>query len=443
MAAVLLLAGSFVYLRVASDLSSSIDDALRTRFDDVAAQLRETRPDRIGVGGPSVEGSEDVLTEVIDPAGELVAGSEGAGATSVLDPDELEAARAGLEYFDPGHVEGIEHDARLLAGPVANSGGTYVVVAGASTGDRAETLSGLLATFAVGGPIALLLASAIGYGLAGLAMRPVEAMRARAGRITLDRSGERLPLPASDDEIRRLGVTLNEMLERIEGLLSRERSFVADASHELRTPLAVLRSEIELALRLDRGPDEIRAAMLSAAEEVERLQALTDDLLALARADDGRLALERREARVDELLERVRSRYATRAREEGREIGVDRIAGLEFDLDPERVERAVSNLVENALRHGVGRVQLGAGLEPDCRALTIAVTDEGDGFAPDFAPVAFDRFARAERGRTTPGSGLGLAIVRAIAEAHGGEATIVPVRGATRVEIRIPAPAPA
>ena len=141
-------------------------------------------------------------------------------------------------------VEGVEGQTRILAQPADSGPSEYIVVVGASTGDREEALAGLAGAFLVGAPIALLLASGLGYLLAGRALAPVEAMRRRAAEITLERSGERLPLPKADDEIHDLGATLNTMLDRIEASLDRERVFVADASHELRTPLAILRTEL-------------------------------------------------------------------------------------------------------------------------------------------------------------------------------------------------------
>ena len=160
-----------------------------------------------------------------------------------------------------------------------------MVVVGQSLDDRDEVLAGLVAAFAIGGPLAILLASLLGYALAGSAMRPVEAMRRRAAA-----GDERLPLPAAHDEIRRLGETLNELLARLRGSIERERRFVADASHELRTPLAVLKTELEAALRSgDMGPDA-HAAISSAIEECDRLAQLAEDLLVIARYGGGRAA---------------------------------------------------------------------------------------------------------------------------------------------------------
>lgn len=439
MAIVLVLAAAFVYVRVGDDLSSSIDDALRTRVDDLARQLQVAGPDDVGLGDARAEGAEDVLSEVLRSGGSVVASSEALGTTSVLSAEQLARARRGLTYFDAGGVYGIDGEARLLARPVETADGQFVVVTGASTGDRDETLAGLARTFAIGAPIALLLASVLGYGLATLALRPVEAMSAGAARITLERSGERLPLPAADDEIGRLGRTLNEMLGRIEASIERERAFVADAGHELRTPIAILRSELELGLRPDRDREEAREAMRSAIEEAGRLQRLAEDLLALARSDAAQLPIEIRPVAVAGLLARTRERFAGRAASEHRAIEVEADPELTWALDPARIETVLGNLVENGLGHGAGTVLLEA--TRDDGDLAIAVSDRGAGFPPGFADHAFDRFARAEAGRTSSGTGLGLAIVRAVIEAHGGTVSAAAGSGA-KVTVRIPPAGP-
>ncbi len=402
MAIVLILVGAFVYARVADDLSSSIDDALRTRADDLARQIQNTEPDEFGLAGERSEGAEDILSEIVRPDGRVVASSDAFGGTSVLSPSQLEAGSQGVVYFEPHPVRGIENDARLLARPVSTEEGDFVIVVGASTGDRAETLAGLVATFAIGGPLALILASALGYFVAGAAMRPVEAMRARASRITLDRAEDRLPVPPADDEIGRLAGTLNEMLARIEQSLARQRAFVADAGHELRTPLAILRGELELGLRHSDDPAATAAAIASAIEEADALQQLADGLLELARSDAGKLRLQRAETPVAELLERTRTRFAARAEGEGRTIEVDAPGDLVWSLDPDRIGAAIGNLVENSLRHGGGPIRLAAARDRD--ELRLEVRDDGPGFPPDFVPKAFERFTRAESGRTTPGT---------------------------------------
>jgi signal transduction histidine kinase len=289
--------------------------------------------------------------------------------------------------------------------------GSDVVVAGTSLGERDDSLRTLALLLAGGMAVALLLACLAGYGVATGALRPVEAMRRRAAAISGASAGERLPVPGSGDELARLGETLNAMLDRLEAALARERTFVADASHELRTPLAVLKAEVDLALRRGRSADELRAALESVSEETDRLVRLAEDLLVIARADQGRLPLRPEQLSLRELLDTVASRFGVQAEVAG---------SLTLRGDRMRLEQALGNLVDNAIRYGRGEVRLSA-VERDAH-MELHVTDEGGGLAPEFVPHAFERFTRAEGTRSRGGAGLGLAIVSAIAEAHGGSA---------------------
>ena len=233
-----------------------------------------------------------------------------------------------------------------------------VVVVGQSLGDRDETLSGLVTSFAVGGPIAVLVASLLGYGLATAGLRPVEAMRRRAREVSLSNGDDRLPLPAAHDEIRRLGETLNEMLERLRGSFERERRFVADASHELRTPVAVIKTELEGALRSGGNDPAVTAALSAAVEECDHLAQLAEDLLVVARSGEGELPLRREPVDAGELLERVRDRFADRADRAGRGIRLEGDQAVRLDADPLRLQQALGNLVDNALRYGAGDIVL-------------------------------------------------------------------------------------
>jgi two-component system OmpR family sensor kinase len=280
--------------------------------------------------------------------------------------------------------------------------------------DRDEVLSSLLALMLVVGPGALVLATGAGYLLAGAALRPVEAIRREAAEISASSSGRRLPLPESRDEVRRLAETLNEMLARLDEGLERERRFVGDAGHELRTPLASLRAELELALRRPRTREELEVALRSASEEVERLVRLTEALLTLARDAEGGLPLQRSRVEVRDLLDAVGDRLAA----SGRAIEVRAPAGLVVDADRARLEQALGNLVDNALRHGRGTIRMEAAQEQD--SVVFRVSDEGPGLPAEFLPRAFERFSRADEARSGEGAGLGLAIVAAVARAHGG-----------------------
>jgi signal transduction histidine kinase len=245
-------------------------------------------------------------------------------------------------------------------------------------------------------------------------------MRERAAQISVERPGERLPLPKAKDELSRLAETLNAMVARLEAGLARERRFVADASHELRTPLALLQAELELALRQPRSPEEAERALRSAAEEVDRLTRLAEDLLVLAQTDEGRLPLRRSEIAVRGLLEAVADRFASRADTGGRAVVVASSLDGFISGDRLHLERALGNLVDNAFRHGAGTVRLEA--QSTNGMVTIRVIDEGPGFPADFLPRAFERFSRADEARSGGAAGLGLTIVEAIARSHGGRA---------------------
>jgi signal transduction histidine kinase len=426
MVLVLAAAGAFVYLRLRADLTESVDNGLRSRADDFVAAPS---------GRPLLE-AEEGFAQLLTPGGQVVARSGGARGPA-LTPQEAEAA-AGEPRIREREVEGVEGTARVLDRRVTVGGRPRVVVVGASLEDRDETLSGLAASFAIGGPLAVLVASGLGYLLASAGLAPVEAMRGRAEQVSLRHAGERLPLPAADDEIRRLGETLNDMLARLESSFERERRFVADASHELRTPLSVLKTEIESALRRAGDDPERRESLLAALEETDHLAQLADDLLLLAQAGEGRLSVRPEPVELRELLEQARERFADRARERGREIRVYAREELTVRADPLRLRQALGNLVDNALRHGAGDIELTArGLDG---AVEIRVSDGGPGFPPELVPQAFERFARGDGARTRGGAGLGLAIVRAIAEAHGGAAVIADRSGRrAAVELRLPA----
>jgi two-component system OmpR family sensor kinase len=401
-AVMLALLGAFLYLRLQDSLDERIADELESRTAALATAVRAS--DAKGLE-PALFRSDEGIAQVIGPDGRSLFPS----GDPVLTTEQLETARRGVLRIESGGF-------RMRADPVDGS----VVVIGESLEDRDEALAALLAQLLVALPLALVAASLIGYLVAGAALRPVEAMRRRAGEITPDTPERRLPLPRAHDEIHRLGETLNEMLERLDAGLARERRFVADASHELRTPLAALRTELELAARRPRTHEELETALRSAREEVERLVRLAEDLLVLARVDDGRLPLQVERHSAATVLDAVASRNEARATAGGRSLVTSAPRGLELSGDRQRLEQALDVLVDNALRHGAGTVRMDA--RADNGLVLLCVSDQGRGFPPDFLPHAFERFSRADPARSRGGAGLGLAIVDAIARAHGGTA---------------------
>jgi heavy metal sensor kinase len=387
MAIVLAATGAFVYFRLASSLDESVDETLEARLVDATALAER--------GGTGRTTFDEGFTEIT--------------SSSSVGPGPYEVDR----------VPGVDGRVRIDARVVETADGPRAVVVGASLEERDEALRGLLAQMLIVAPIALLLSSLLGYWLARAALRPVEEMRAEAAAISGSEPGRRLPSGEARDEIARLSETLNAMLERLERALERERSFVADASHELRTPLALLRAELELALRKPRTPPELEEAIRSAAAETERLVRLAEDLLVLAQADEGRLPLRRGDVQTGDLLASVQEAFRPRSEETGRTIEADGASVL-LEGDRLRLEQALGNLVDNALRHGDGAVRLSA-LDRNGH-VELHVIDEGEGFPPEFLPRAFERFGRADEARTSGGAGLGLALTAAIAEAHRGSA---------------------
>jgi signal transduction histidine kinase len=426
---VLAVTAVFVYARLAADLSESVDNALRARSADLATLIRRSEAGLIDADVGRFGESEEGFIQVLTPDGRLLGGTSGIAGPALGPDDTRRAARAPMTVERA--VPGVDGTVRMLARPVAKETRRLVVVAGASLEDRDDAVADVLTSFLIGGPIAVLLASGIGYLLATAGFAPVEAMRRRANRISLSRRGERLPLPAAHDEVRRLGETLNEMLARLEASLERERRFVVDAGHELRTPLAVLKAELETAIRNEPHNPEVRASLVAALEETDHLAQLSEDLLLIARAADGHLPVRPEPVDIRELLQRTAERFADRAGEQGRAIHIDVVGDVRVPMDPLRARQALGNLVDNALRHGAGDIQLSVRREGD--AIELDVRDEGPGFSPGLAARAFERFARGDAARTVNGTGLGLAIVRAIVEAHGGTTTIVdtPSPGAT------------
>ena len=420
MAAVLAGSGWFLYARLDSHLAAGLDRELQVRSQDLAALVRQPN----GVlasdnAGRFIERGES-FAQLLDGSGRVVDATRPLGTTPLLDARELRAAETMAIYADRHSIPGLDEPSRLLAAPVTRESRRVVLVVGATRQDNADTLAAFRDELLIAGPIALLLASLAGYLLAGLSLRQVDSMRRRAAAVSADNPGERLPVPPTGDELERLGETLNDMLGRLEAALEREREFVADAGHELRTPLALLRTELELALRHGETPEELRAAIGASAQEVDRLAQLAEDLLLIARSDDGHLQLRIERIDPSRLLASVISRFQWRAETTQRSLVYDAGRDGRLSGDRLRLEQALANMVDNALRHGDGSVRV------VCTAsngnIELHVTDEGAGFASDVLAHAFERFSRDDRGREDSGAGLGLAIVEAIARAHGGQA---------------------
>ncbi|MGB2711132.1 MAG: ATP-binding protein, partial [Conexibacter sp.] len=391
MAIVLVATGLFVDARVRSERTHALDADLRSQV---------ARGD-----AASVRNQSDELAQLLDRDGAVIASSDEAGPTPLLSRADVRGLLEG-DASAPSVLTRIAtvdgERARLFA--QAGDGGD-VMVAGRSLDDLDDQIASLRATLLLGGLAALALAAITAYAAVAAALRPVERMRAQAAAVSDDDPVVRLPVPAADDEIRRLGETLNAMLDRLHHALARERRFVADASHELRTPLSILKAELELAARPARSADELRAAIASAGDETERLSRLAEDLLVLARADRDGLPTRIERLQADAVVRAVRDRFARRAREAGRTLEASAPTGVELHADRLRLEQALGNLLDNALVHGTGTVTLTVAAHEG--SVRFAVRDEGAGMPRAFMGVAFERFTRGDHARGRGGAGLG------------------------------------
>lgn len=446
--AVLLAAlGAFVSVRLSRDLTAGIDGSLSAR----AAQLVSAVSDGgAGAGPGNFSDSSDVrvpglaaresLTQVVSRAGVVL---ESAGSADADQP-----------LLSPAQVSRASHSAvrltkalpelgrtRLLAIPTGS--GTVVVVGNSlSSVDQARSRLGSL--LAVGGLVALLVGGGASWWLAGRALRPIDRLSLAAASIGGDDLDRRVPVPPTGDEAARLAQTLNRLLERINESVGKERAFLADASHELRTPVAVLRAELEVALRSPSTPDSARGVLESMNEETGRLSRLTDDLLVLARADAGRMELVRQASDLAAPADRAVQLLGSLAARRGVLLST-RLNPAPARIDPDRIAQVAVNLMENAIRHtpAGGSVHIETGLRD--REAFLSVSDQGPGISDELAPRIFERFSRGDsaRGRESGGTGLGLAIALAIAEAHSGSLTL-DERGAqgSRFVLRLPAITP-
>jgi heavy metal sensor kinase len=437
MAVVLAAIGLFVYLRFNSSIDNTLNQGLRTRASDVKALIQQSGPGLPASGRDALAERGERVAQIIDAKREVVDAAPGLSRAPILNPQQLRTALTRPLFVGRTTQPGVEGPYRLYASPVDAQGQRLVVVLGSSLSERDDALSELRTLLLLGGVAGLVLASLVGYFVTGAALRPVEAMRRRADAISAGEPGQRLPVPPTADEIGRLGETLNAMLARLEAAFERERSFVSDASHELRTPLTILKTELELALRGGRSPEELEAALRSAAEETDRVAQLAEDLLVIARSDEGRLPIRTGALDARGLLEAVRDRYARRAAEHDTTIEVNSPHPLAMEADGLRLEQALGNLVDNALRYGEGPIDLIARRLDGQVELT--VRDHGAGIPEEFIATAFERFTRAESARSRGGAGLGLAIVHAIVDAHGGTASAANDEdGGARMTVLIP-----
>jgi signal transduction histidine kinase len=430
--AIAVVAGTVVLIAVLRlSLIRGIDSSGSKTGNDIASVVR-----RSGDQPPNaLLSSTGDYVQLIDADGAVVSSSPGADAiTPMLKPAELARVRDGGHLTINGAWAGLDAQLRVTAVPVRDK--TVLV---ASSLGRVEQSVHLLRNVAlVGCPLAVLVMALTTYWIVGRTLRPVAGLRLGAEEITAAGLAEqRLPVPDAQDEVQRLAVTLNAMLDRIDAATTRQRTFVGDAAHELRSPIASLRVQLEVAERLP--PEDWTPVVQDSLVDVNRLELLVDDLLATARLDEAGGALRRREmVELDVLVDRTVSGYV-----QARVPVSAHTAPMIVDGDPDGLRRVVVNLIDNAVRHartGVAVAVIAGRHTAGQATVQLEVTDDGPGIPAHERQRVFDRFYRVggSRSRESGGTGLGLPIVRDLVRAHGGTVRLADNQPGLRAIVTLP-----
>lgn len=344
--------------------------------------------------------------------------------------DEFPVEIGDIDGFDDELFAQFDETARTVTGVRDVSGVEFFVSGDAGSVDR--TVSRVRTALWLGFPFAVLAGALVTWFLAGRALRPVRAITAQAATITGGTLSERVPVPASGDEIATLANTVNSMLDRLERDDVRRRQFVSDASHELRTPVAVLKSEAEVALRSPELTD-VEALATGVVEESTRMAAIIDDLLSLARRDEG-VAAPTTEIDLDDIVLAEAGRLR-RVPIDVSAVSAGRVLGR---LD--EFARVVAHLLDNAARHAETTVAVG--LVTATGQVRLVVDDDGPGVPPADREIIFERFARLDeaRSRDAGGAGLGLAVVAGVVERSNGSVAVeTSPSGGARFVVTLPA----
>ncbi len=441
--------GGFVVWQLRSDLEHQVDGELRatssTLIRAVRAEDADTPPNKPLNSAEFVEDfagaaraalpHQAAAAQVVDSTGSvLISYGPLAAEAPLADESARAAALTGNGHAFTVHLGADGERYRIRVAAFMMRGQHHFMVVAESLDSVDDAVERALALLLVAGPVAIVGTAAVAYWLAYQAVRPIRRMASDAEEIGAGQLDERVAVPTVRDEIGELAVTLNAMLDRIEHGVTTKRRLVADASHDLRTPLTVMRAEIQVSLRGDDLPDAARQVLESARDEVEQISRTVDNLLTLAEADEGGLALLTQQADLREVLDDAARTLEPLAAAKGVTL---RISGESWDVqvDVQRVSQALANLLENAIKFSPVGGTVHASTWRDADEGGVSVSDEGPGIPIEERAHLFDRFYRVEevRGRAIAGSGLGLAICQEVAMAHGGRVWVdsQPPRGST------------
>ncbi|MDG4808694.1 HAMP domain-containing sensor histidine kinase [Micromonospora sp. WMMD1120] len=412
-------------------LERTVDtEAFRTADAVALLAAEDALPDPLPVAGGQVR------VQVIDAQGRIRAASIDADRmVPMVRPERLN--RDGRQRLEAAAERvGLVGPVRVVAVPAGTADDPRFVLVARSMADVRHSMHVVRTILLIAFPLLVAVLAAVAWRVVGATLRPVEALRRGAEEITGRAGAGRLPLPASADEIHRLAVTLNGMLDRLESARARQRAFVSDAAHELRSPLTNIRTELEVAQRLADRTDWT-AVTSNLLADTDRLSRLVDDLLLLARLDETPPVRGTGPVELGALLAEVAGRYPSPP------VRVTPSAGPLWTVgNPDELRRVLANLVDNAVRHAYTSVVLAAGAGgPGAHLVT--VTDDGPGIPAADRERVFDRFTRLDDGRARDagGAGLGLAIVRELVRRAGGTISLTDAADQQGLRVRLSLPA--
>ena len=440
LAAIIAALTAFVVTRLRADLIASVDTNLRTAAAQIAVAYHNEGPlEFIDTAQTVLPGSrsEPAGAAALDASGTtLVAtGAVKEAAERVLSPAARASVLAGRRLaFSTVTAGPLRLHLRVVAVPATRRGEHQVLAVAESLRDVDNAVHRALVLLLIGGAAALVLVSLGGWWIARRALQPVERMTTRAQEIGIDDLSQRIVVPKVRDELAHLAQTLNAMLDRLEDsvrtrgrLLDRlarnvqaRQALVADASHELRSPLAAMRTELEVSLRQDALEPAARRVLELVLADAVRLGRIVDNLLVLARIDEGRLELLKRPHDLRELVDSIAC--AHRAAAEARGVTLV-VAGehVRAEVDRDRFDQVLRNLLENAIHYAPAGSAVEVRIWESSGAAQLSISDAGPGISPDQRELVFERFSREDQTRPrTGGAGLGLAICHEIVLAHGG-----------------------
>ena len=452
---VLLVCGIAIYGYISRTLVTTIDESLDhqlQKLEDVAKL--STSDAGLDDPGQSPDSANDTEGEVIPIPLQLmqVINSRGEIQTETYahPQDEVPVDLPNLQRLQPDTTH---HDTILMpSGELlrvatrrtrGHDGEDFYVRLGHSLAALQQARKRLLLVFGIAIPLALLLSSFGGLVLANQALRPVDRITKAAEQIAAGDLSERVPVSQKMDELGRLASTFNYMISRLQAAFERQKQFTSDASHELRTPLAVMRGELEIALRRERSPEEYQRTLGSNLEEIIRLSRLVEDLLMLARADAGRVELRCEPVNLSALCQNTTEYISPLAEQREQTLAYQPIREtITINADQQRIKQLLLNLLDNAIKYTEHGGTITLSLTTENQHAVLAVADTGRGIPAEDVPHVFERFFRRSAktsDRSASGSGLGLSIVKWIVDAHGGSIDVQSKVGAgTTFTVRLP-----